>query len=106
VRVVMPGGVLKFVAGLAAGILVGVGVHVFMSGSPAGSAPPAQAYAANTQPRQVTRYVTDLPPAQPERSGGGTRNMDLFSFTDDSGTEYLIEGYRENVVKPALRGGI
>lgn len=106
VRIIVPGGALKFVAGLAAGILIGIGVHLFMSVNQLNRPSPGLEYAAGSKPQPVTRYITDVPPGQPESLGSVTRNVDWYSFTDQSGNEYLIEGYRRNAVKPAINRGI
>jgi len=108
VRVVVPSGALKFVAGLAAGLLVGIGIQMVMSANRMNYVNPGPEYSA-VAPRQASRtqFATPVPPGQPESMGGVRRNVDYYSFPDESGNEYLLERYSENVIKPAVhRRGI
>jgi hypothetical protein len=106
VRVIVPSGAFKFVAGLAAGILIGLGIHLTMSINRLNNLTPEQVYATAANRETPPRFITDVAPPQPESASGMTRNVDWYSFTDNSGNEYLIEGYRQNTVKPPVRRGI
>ena len=102
----MPGGGLKFAVGLAAGILIGIGMNLVMSANRLNNPYPGPVFVTGETPQTVTRVITDMAPAQPERPRGETRNVDWYSFTDKSGNEYLIEGYLQKTVKPAVYRGI
>ncbi len=107
VRVIVPSGALKFVAGLAAGILIGLGVHLTMRINQLNNLTPGQETYVSAASRQTPpRFITDVAPPQPESFGETTRNMDLYNWTGQSGSEYLMQGYRQNTVKPAVHRGI
>ena len=105
-RVVQADGHLRFAAGLAAGFLLGVGLHFVL--------------ARDTQP--ATRIVVESPVAQasPGRTGGReqiipavqrgrsmqvTRTVDWYGFTDGTGNKWLIEGIHEGVARPVAYQG-
>jgi len=90
-----------FAAGLAAGLLIGVGL--FLAGQRVGAGPgaipspsggPAMAAATatdSTRPDLVSTPVETEP----------TRNIEWVSFTDDNGQEWVLEGYRYR--RPSVR---
>ena len=105
-RVIASPGTLRFVAGLAAGILIGVGIHLYSAGGAADTSQngrtPVVAQKTDDQGAEADSGTGSL---RPERSPAVTRNVDWYTFTDESGTTYVVEGYRENMVKPAVYGG-
>jgi hypothetical protein len=103
VRVPVPSGALKFVAGLAAGILIGIGVHLAISVHQLRNPNPGPMIVVREAPESQTRVVTHVPPGQSEGVGGMTRNVDGYSWIGKSGEELFIESYRQSVVNPAVR---
>jgi hypothetical protein len=103
-RILKMDGRLRFAAGLAAGLVVGLFVHFAL---PSGSTPQkpdipaANVLAQNTDNRMdagQSAYPQDLPiPTE-----NTLRNVDWYGFTDKQGNEWLIEGLRENIVTPAV----
>jgi anti-sigma factor RsiW len=95
-------GWVRFVSGLAAGLLIGIGVHFVLSSQAAPSSG-LQVKAVAIQGPEVTGGVqasstADLSKASTETV---TRNVDWFSFTDKDGIEWIVEGLRKDVVRPA-----
>jgi hypothetical protein len=99
-------GHLRFAVGLAAGFLLGVFVHFL---SVWGTRPSVQA-------PEPTRVARDVPSETDNRIGVPapverqlvhpvTREVDWYMFTDPTGNQWLIEGMREGVVKPAAYRG-
>lgn len=102
----MSSGWVRFAVGLAAGILLGIGVHLALSAGEVPDGGTAQPVAmippgGDAGRRQETPSEAD----KNEEGSNVVRNVDWYSFTDDTGNEWLIEGYRENVVRPAAYRG-
>jgi hypothetical protein len=101
VKFTSPGWV-RFAVGLAAGILLGIGVHLALSVSKLPDSSTAQPVAVI--PPGGDAGIKQETPSEADKNEEGSnvvRNVDWYSFTDDTGNEWLIEGYRENVVRPA-----
>jgi anti-sigma factor RsiW len=102
-RVVRIGGLPRFAAGLAAGFLLGLILHLVFAG---GSKPqvdnptkPAVADAGNQNRVWPVRAQPDSPQI--------TREVEWYGFTDQAGNQWLVEGLREGVAKPvSYRGGL
>ena len=88
---------LRFAAGLAAGLIIGLTLHftLFSQSTPA---PPATRVIATDTGNRAGRLSI-----QPVRSGENViRDVDWYSFEDDGGQEWLIERIRQDdVVRPA-----
>lgn len=105
-RVIRVGGHIRFAAGLAAGLVIGLALHFALL---ARSAPPSMP----TQPTMVTQDVpypsgigkSDVLPVPPDQTRNVIRNVDWFNFTDDDGDQWVVEGLRENIVRPAAYSG-
>ncbi|MHC4131734.1 MAG: hypothetical protein ACYSSP_06490 [Planctomycetota bacterium] len=94
-------GWFRFAVGLAAGLLIGIVLNFTLSSKAVpptdmqqqvavqGSQVPGdiQASAVTTLPNPSTKTVN--------------RNVDWFSFTDEDGDEWIVEGLRKDVVRPA-----
>jgi len=97
-RVVKIGGFLRFAAGVAAGLIIGLALHftILADSAPQKSLiPPDSVKVADVQSPSDLLY-----PAETEE--GVIRNVDWYSFTDESGHQWLIEGLRESFVRPAV----
>ncbi|MGD8501942.1 MAG: hypothetical protein PVJ86_14920 [Phycisphaerales bacterium] len=100
------GGYMRFAAGLAAGFVIGLSLHFVLpavSERTNGSAPPdVLVHSAdnemNLERPAFPRFLTD--PAD-----NVIRNVDWYNFTDEQGNQWLVEGLRENTVRPAIYEG-
>jgi len=93
-------GWMRFVTGLAAGLLVGIGLHVVMAGqAPSG----VQGQGGVVQGPHVPGGVQTTATVEPSKASPKTvrRNVDWFSFTDKDGDEWIVEGLRKDVIRPA-----
>jgi len=105
-RIIRADGHLRFVAGLAAGLVLGFLLHfvlVWESGPLAGTEErPPVADAVFDEPVRSTpgSLVTGHAPA-----GRTTRELDWYVVTDGTGNQWLIEGVREGMVRPAAYHG-
>lgn len=97
IRIVKVKGFLRFAAGVAAGLIIGLTLHFTIL--------------ADSTP-QNSRISQDSIKLADEQSPPGLispsddlenvfRNVDWYSFTDESGDQWLIEGLRESIVRPA-----
>lgn len=102
-RMIRLGGYMRFAAGLAAGLIIGLGLHFSLLARP-------ESQGDQTAPNAVTPTDVQKPALQmlpPDGAGNVFRNVDWYSFTDEAGDQWLIEGFRENIVRPAAyRGGL
>jgi len=97
---------LRFTAGMAAGLVMGLILHFMLPSisrtqiDPAPTNLVAQNSANQTEPKEedFTTRMTDP-------DGNVFRNVDWYNFTDREGNQWLIEGLRENVVRPASYSG-
>jgi anti-sigma factor RsiW len=102
-RIVRIGGLPRFAAGLAAGFVLGLILHLVLVG---GSKPQidgtTQEMIANAGgPNQV------LPVLERPDSPQVTREVEWYGFTDQAGNQWLVEGFREGVATPvSYRGGL
>ena len=46
--------------------------------------------------------LPDLPESSTTPAKKVIRNVDLYNFTDEQGNQWMLEGLRENVVRPAV----
>lgn len=100
------GGYVRFASGVAAGLAMGLVLHFVLS---AASAP-------QSEPSRPGIYVQDvpdqrgvenpaIPPVPADLTESPIRNVDWYNFTDKQGNQWLIEGFRENVARPAAYYG-
>jgi hypothetical protein len=97
-RVVKIVGFLRFAAGVAAGLIIGLTLHftILADSTPQGSLmPPDSIQAANVQSPSEQIFPTEI-------EENVFRNVDWYSFTDESGDQWLVEGLRESIVRPAV----
>jgi len=105
-RVVPGAGHLRFATGVAAGLLLGLVLHSV-------AVQPSRSLTnSSSEPRVAVNVPSDRggpmgvprvrPSADPRQI---TRLVDWYVFTDQAGNQWLIEGTREGLVKPAAYGG-
>lgn len=105
-RIARIDGRLRFAVGLAAGFILGLAVQLVLmgGGQPSMSipmeSPVARGLSTNAGERDGTWPAL-------ERSGPPqiTREVEWYSFTDQAGNHWLIEGLREGRTKPAVYYG-
>jgi hypothetical protein len=97
-RIVRLSGFIRFATGVAAGLIIGLALHfTILVDSTARKAliPPDSPNVANVQ------NPSELIPLS-EMQDNVIRNVDWYSFSDESGHQWLIEGLRESIVRPAV----
>ncbi len=105
-RLTKVGGRLRFVAGLAAGLVIGLTIHFTLPARPI-----PRNELVSEQP--IAKSDVDEPVMEDEslrllpsnHSPEVFRNVDLYSFTDKDGDHWIVEGLRENIVTPAAYNG-
>jgi len=100
-RVLRISGRLRFAAGLAAGLVIGLTLHFAL---------PVRSVTKNdvVPEKMVAQSTTGRADAeeqstqsfQSNRTPNVSRNVDWYNFTDENGDQWLIEGFRENIVTP------
>ena len=90
----------RFAAGVAAGIVIGMGVFAFLSQRATDSSVPLRSMVAveDTDKASPDMPVEAVVPAVLD--GDVIRIVDFYNFTDEAGGQWLIEGLRENRVRP------
>lgn len=105
-RILKMDGRLRFAVGLAAGLVIGLILHSVLPFVSTPQSPPAPAnmLAHNTDnPLDTEQFAAPEPMTGPTENT--LRNVDWYSFTDNQGNQWLIEGLRENNVTPAAYYG-
>ncbi len=107
-RIIRLGGWSRFAVGVAAGLLFGLALHWVPGG---GLQPPmdlaGRELVARDTPVQAEGLRESWRGLQPRTPDQVTREVEWYGFTDPAGNHWLIEGYREGVVKPAsYHGGL
>ena len=105
-RILMIDGWLRFAAGLAAGFAIGLILHFVLPLVSTTQRPyvPVNIVAKNADNQIGTEQLTHPQPLM-DPDGSSLRNVDWYSFTDNQGNQWLIEGLRENTVRPAVYYG-
>ncbi len=106
-RIVRIGGLPRFAVGLAAGFLLGLTLHFVLVGDLKLPGDRNDGKVAMTAPDDAG----DRGEAWPVRARPGspqvTREVEWYGFTDQAGNQWLIEGLREGVARPAsYHGGL
>lgn len=84
----------NFAAGLAAGLIIGLSLQI-TSQITKDNTTPQKPFASDS-----TKYDSIRPALYDNR--GTIQNVDYYHLTDDRGNQWLIEGYRQDIVKPAV----
>jgi len=96
----------RFAAGVAAGLILGLVLHfVLATISPRQVDPASQNLVARDSSDQAEPEKADFPTLMTDQDGNVFRNVDWYNFTDKEGNQWLIEGLRENIVRPAGYSG-
>jgi len=106
-RIVIADGHLRFAAGLAAGLILGVFLHFALvrnAGTPDGRAREPVAGHVSVDAR-LRANGEAMPSFRLPYSDRVTRKVDWVSFTDDAGHQWLVEGIREGLARPAAYHG-
>lgn len=87
----------RFTTGLAAGVLIAVTLQMALSRQPVDTTEPFASTGVETHAAPQTLPVT--------RVNGNSRvqrNIDWYRFTDEEGNLWVVEGLREDKVRPAV----
>ncbi len=97
---------LRFTAGMAAGLVMGLILHFVLPSisQPQGDPTPTNLVVQDTAD-QAEPEEADFPRLMTDPDGNVFRNVDWYSFTDKEGNQWLIEGLRENIIRPAAYSG-
>lgn len=102
-RIMELGGYWRFAAGLAAGLIIGFTLHFVLLRDSATHSTPGPPVTTAQESNDVRRPA--LPMLPPDGTGDVIRNVDWYSFTDETGDQWLIEGLRQTAVRPAVYYG-
>jgi anti-sigma factor RsiW len=104
-RILKMDGRLRFAVGLAAGLAIGLMLHFVLPFVPTPQSPDVPAnIVAQRQGNQTDAELT-FPQPLMDPAGNAICNVDWYSFTDNQGNQWLVEGLRENIVRPAAYYG-
>ena len=98
-------GWIRFATGVAAGLIFGIALHFILLQTSSGRNEPPAAPPPGA-PKYVKRidenilFGPSLP--QTQTTGVPVRNVDWYSFTDENGNQWIVEGVRENFARPAV----
>ena len=95
-------GHVRFAAGLAAGLVMGLALHfVLPIVSAPGGDPAGERIVAQDIESDVNAGQPAFPGPADDLAGDVILNVDWYNFTDKQGNKWLVEGLREDMVKPA-----
>jgi len=105
-RILKMDGRLRFAVGMTAGLAIGLMLHFVLpfASTPQRPPVPTDMLAQNTD-NQIDAGQFPLPESLTNPAENTLRNVDWYSFTDNQGNQWLIEGLRENNVRPAAYYG-
>jgi hypothetical protein len=96
-------GHVRFAVGLAAGLAIGLALHFVLpiisspEGDSAGPGPLAQV------PEDKVRIEQSaFPGLAAESADDAILNVDWYNFTDKQGNKWIVEGLRQDIVRPAV----
>ena len=93
----------RFVTGLAAGLLIGLTLHfVIPVFSPSTDHPLEREFVTGTPDNTVEVEQPEFPGFVSDPAGDVIRKVDWYNFTDKQGNKWLVEGLREDIVRPAV----
>ena len=100
-RVIRMTGWMRFAAGVAAGLIIGLGLHFILPLMTQGQTEPDPPDNRKFVKRIDKDILLALPKLPEKPTGEPIRNVDWFSFTDEQGNQWLVEGLQENFIRPA-----
>jgi hypothetical protein len=105
-RIIKMDGRLRFAVGMAAGLAIGLILHFVLPfiSTPQSPPDPANMLAQNTGNQRDAEQL-NFPQPLIDPAENSLRNVDWYSFTDNQGNQWLVEGLRENNVRPAAYYG-
>ena len=102
-RIIKPAGRIRFAAGVAVGLIIGLIFHFTLAVQPQQQSNDQQqepiVQEINIQPNPA---ITSAPMPPYNNNANVIRNVDWYSFTDEDGDQWLIEGLHENIIRPAV----
>lgn len=99
-------GYVRFATGLAAGLAMGLVLHFVLSyASAPQTRPPSPDVFVQDVPDRTEIEIPVFPKLPADSTGGPVRKVDWYNFTDKQGNQWLIEGFRENIARPAAYYG-
>ncbi|MBN2138860.1 MAG: hypothetical protein JW720_13715 [Sedimentisphaerales bacterium] len=101
-RRILTGGILRLTVGLAAGLVMGFALHHVLSLHKPTNGQTEQQITADIPGDSALDNITRIQPQLPQDV---IRNVDYYGFTDADGEKWLIEGLRQNIVRPAVYSG-
>jgi hypothetical protein len=97
---------VRFAAGLAAGLAIGLALHfVLPVVSPPDRDPAGAAGLAQVPENRLKVEQPIFPGHVAGPAGDVILNVDWYNFTDKQGNKWIVEGLRENIVRPAVYYG-
>jgi anti-sigma factor RsiW len=105
-RIVKISGYMRFATGVAAGLLIGLALHFVLLANQTSQIEPTLPNVVAQNTNESTTPDLQRASQVPVRNAGGViRNVDWYNFTDEHGNQWLVEGLRENIVRPAVYDG-
>jgi anti-sigma factor RsiW len=93
---------MPFAAGLAAGLLIGLALHFVLPVlSPSADDSAGRELVLRTPENEIEVEQPEFPGFVSDPPGDVIRKVDWYNFTDKQGNKWLVEGLREDIVKPA-----
>ena len=101
-KIINIGGYFRFLGGVAAGLIIGLSIYFVLPerSSTMPSEPPINVATDNVD-NDIESVRPDNPQLNPQIRNNIT-NVDWYTFTDKQGNQWLLEGYRQNIVQPAI----
>lgn len=94
---------VRFAAGIAAGLVMGLSLHfVLPNVSPLAGDRSGEKHVAKAPENNVEVEQPVFPEFISDPAGDVIRNVDWYNFTDKQGNKWIVEGLREDIVKPAI----
>ncbi len=94
-------GWMRFATGIAAGLILGLALHFILPLLSNANTEPVQPVTPTYAKKINKEILLGTPEETTQSSGLPTRNVDWYNFTDEQGNQWLVEGLRENYVRPA-----
>jgi hypothetical protein len=92
---------IRFASGVAVGLIIGLIIQfgLILSSRQQNNSRPQRTIAQQTNSLQNPQITNQQ--QLPYNNGNVIRNVDWYSFTDEDGSQWLIEGLQENIIRSA-----